>query len=277
MSSEPLVTTLDNEQRARELEPEREQAIRFGRAFPFWAVFKRELRVYFRSPIAYAIAFALFFFVGWLFNAYLAQANGQYPADGTYVPNLITFLLFLIAPLITMRLFAEESREGTIEVLMTLPMGSSQVVLGKFFAAWLYYTAVLAVSLIYVAVLSAVGKPDMGAVAGAYFGAWLYGGAALAVSLVYSAITEDQIVAAFLSAATLLVLYLAGMAASALSGQGNMPWLAEFVREMGFQSHYDATMAVGIIRVQDILYFLILMVVSLFATTLILESRRWRS
>ncbi|HYO89031.1 MAG TPA: ABC transporter permease [Candidatus Limnocylindrales bacterium] len=275
--SDPLMNTIETEQRARALEPEREKAIRFGRAMPAWAVFKRELRVYFRSPIAYAIAFALFFFVGWLFNAYIAQSNGQYPADATYVPSLITFLLFLIAPLITMRLFAEEAREGTIEVLMTLPMGSSQIVLGKFFAAWCYYTVLLQISLIYVLLLALVGVPDLGAAVGAYAGAWLYGGAALAISLVWSAITEDQIVAAFLSAATLLVMYLADIAAGALAGQGNVPWLAEFVRELGFRSHYDATMAVGIIRVQDILYFIILMVISLFATTLILESRRWRS
>ncbi|HYO89028.1 MAG TPA: hypothetical protein VER79_10285 [Candidatus Limnocylindrales bacterium] len=65
--------------------------------------------------------------------------------------------------------------------------------------------------------------------------------------------------------------------ARGLAGQAKVPWLAEFVREPGFRSHYDATMAVGIIRVQDILYFVILMVISLFATTLILESRRWRS
>ncbi len=275
--SEPMTTVLEREQRARELEAERGRAIRFGRPAPLWAVFKREVGVYFRSPIAYAIAFALFFFIGWLFNAYLASANGNFPADATYVPALITFLLFLIAPLITMRLIAEEAREGTLEVLMTLPMGSSQFVLGKFLAAWFYYTVLLGVSLVFVLILSAVGAPDAGAAAGAYLGAWLYGGAALAISLVWSAITEDQIVAAFLSAATLLVMYLADIAAGALAGQGNLPWLAEFVRELGLRSHYDTTMALGILRVQDILYFVILMVISLFATTLILESRRWRS
>lgn len=275
--SDQQMNPVEAKSQARALESKRAASVQFGRALPAWAVFKRELRVYFRSPIAYAIAFALFFFIGWLFNAYIAQANGQYPADATYVPALITFLLFLIAPLITMRLFAEEAREGTIEVMMTLPVSSSQIVLGKFLAAWCYYTLLLLISLIYVLLLALVGVPDLGAAAGAYLGAWLYGGAALAISLVWSAITEDQIVAAFLSAATLLVMYLADIAAGALAGQGNVPWLAEFVRELGFTSHYDATMAAGIIRAEDILYFIILMVISLFATTLILESRRWRS
>lgn len=257
--------------------PEREPAVRIGRAVPVWAVYKRELRVYFRSPIAYAIAFALFFFVGWLFNYNLSVMNGQAPADPTQVPALITFLMFLIAPLITMRLFAEEAREGTIEVLMTQPMSSHHIVLGKFLAAWTYYTVLLLIGLLHLYLLTLIGVPDMGMAFGAYFGAWLYGGAALAISLIWSAVTEDQIVAAFLSAATLLVMYLADLASGALAGQANLPGAAEFVRELGLTAHYDATMAVGIIRVHDILYFVILMVISLFATTLILESRRWRS
>lgn len=247
--------------------------VRLGTALPVWAVFKREFALYFRSPLAYAIGFAVLFFLGVLFNSYVTQVNGQYPADAGYAPALLTFLTFLIAPLLTMRLLSEESREGTLEVLMTLPMGEGSFVIGKFLAAWGYYTILLLLTLVYVVILNSIGVPDFGTAFGAYIGAWLYGGAAIAVALIWSSVTEDQVVAAFLSAATLLVLYLADAAASLLSSS---PLLADIVREIGFRAHYDATMSRGIIRLQDVLFFLFVIIGALFITTRIVESRRWR-
>jgi ABC-2 type transport system permease protein len=246
-------------------------------AFPFWAVFKREFALYFRSPIAYAIAFAVLFFLSWLFNSYVNSANGQFPADATYAPGLLTFLLFLIAPLLTMRLIAEENREGTLEVLMTLPMGESQFIIGKFLAAWAYYTILLALTGVYYVILTLIGTPDSGAAIGAYFGAWLYGGAALAVCMIWSAVTEDQVVAAFLGAATILVLYLADLVSGAIASQGNAQFLADIVRQIGFRAHYESSMARGIIQAHDVLYFVLMIAGALFITTRIVESRRWRS
>lgn len=255
----------------------RQSAVQTGFALPFWAVFKRELTLYFRSPIAYAIAFAMLFFLGWLFNAYITTANGQLPADSTYAPSLLTFLMFLIGPLLTMRLISEETREGTLEVLMTLPMNESSFIVGKFLAAWAYYTVLLLLTLVYHLILLTVGTPDLGAAFGAYLGAWLYGGAVLAVTMIWSAVTEDQIVSAFLGAATVLVLYLAEAASSWIAGQSNFAWLSDVVRELGLQAHYDATMARGIIRAEDILYFLFMIAGALFITTRIVETRRWRA
>ncbi|MBE2181885.1 MAG: ABC transporter permease subunit [Anaerolineae bacterium] len=252
-----------------------EHAVETGAAFPFWAVFKREFKQYFRSPIAYGVAFALFLFLGIYFNGFISQVNGQMPADTTLIPSIITFLMFLFAPLLTMRLIAEETREGTLETLMTLPMSEWQFVVGKFLAVWAYYTVLLLLSLVFVVILTLIGTPDFGATLGAYFGAWLYGGAVLAIALIFSALTEDQIVAAFLGAATILVLYLSNTAASALSAQA--PALANIVREMGLTAHYDATMAAGILRLEDVLYFVFVMIAALFITTRIVEVRRWRS
>lgn len=255
-----------------------------GRSMPWFAVFKREVGLYFRSPIAYGIAFAIFFFLGVLFNGYVAQAvsanasgQAQIPADATYAPGLITFLMFLIAPLLTMRLLAEESREGTLEVLMTLPMNESQFIIGKFLAAWVYYIVLLFLSLLYLLIMASIGTPDMGVAVGAYLGAALYGGAVLAVSMIWSAITEDQIVAAFLGAATVLVLYLAEIAAVWIAGQSTDGTAADFVRELGLQAHYNSTMLNGIIRAEDILYFIFMIVGALFITVRIVETRRWRS
>jgi len=244
-----------------------------------FAVFKRELGLYFRSPVAYAIAFALLLFFGLLFSNSLSQANQQAPADQVnYIPSVLTFLLFLVAPLLTMRLLSEEAREGTLEVLMTMPITEAQFIIGKFLAVWAYYTVLLLLIGIYYVILTIVGVPDSGRAFGMYFGAWLYGGAALAVTMVWSAVTEDQVVAAFLGAATVLVLYLAEVAAGAISNIPNVnPNLGSFIRELGFQAHYDATMLNGVIRAEDVLYFVFMIIAALFITTRIVEVRRWRS
>lgn len=257
---------------------------------PIIAVFKRELALYFRSPIAYAVAFAMLLFLGILFNGNLSFAvqqntgamqqgvTGGYTAsDLNLAPPLITFLMFLIGPLLTMRLLAEESREGTIEVLMTLPMNEAHFIIGKFLAVWAYYTVLLLLTVIYHVILMTVGVPDAGLAFSAYLGAWLYGGAVLAVCMIWSAVTEDQIVAAFLGAATVLLLYLADQFAMALANSPNLANAAEFVRELGLQAHFGATLANGIIRAEDVVYFLLLIVGALFITTRIVETRRWRA
>jgi ABC-2 type transport system permease protein len=248
-----------------------------GGSLPFWAVFKREITQYFRSFVAYAIAFAVLFFLSLLFNGYVVQGNQQFPANSAYVPNILTFLMFLVAPLLTMRLLAEETREGTLEVLMTLPMSDWQFVVGKFLAAWAYYTVLLLITLVYHLILVQIGVPDMGEAFGAYVGAWLYGGAVIAVCMIWTAVTEDQIVAAFLSAATVLVLYLADIGATALGSQPNLRLLADILRELGLQSHYNATLAQGVFRAHDILYFIFVMIGALFITVRIVETRRWRA
>jgi ABC-2 type transport system permease protein len=247
-----------------------------------FAVFKRELGLYFRSPVAYAIAFALLLFFGLLFTGALNQSQqfGQpVTADQLkYIPSLLTFLLFLVAPLLTMRLISEETREGTLEVLMTMPITESQFIIGKFLAVWAYYTVILLLTIAYYIVLTVIGVPDTGRTFGMYLGAWLYGGAALAISLIWSAITEDQVVAAFLGAASVLVFYLADTASKSISGLPNAsPVLTDFIRELGFPAHYDSTMFNGVIRAEDILYFVFLIIAALFITTRIVEVRRWRS
>src|SRR5690349_16553018 len=153
-----------------------------------WAVYKRELGLYFRSPIAYAVAFALLLLFGLIFSSNVSQLNQRTTADNlNFIPSLLTFLLFLVGPLLTMRLLAEENREGTLEVLMTLPMSESMFIIGKFLAVWTYYTVVLALTLVYYLILNSIGIPDHGRAVGVYLGAWLYGGAVLAITMIWSA------------------------------------------------------------------------------------------
>lgn len=259
------------------------------------AVYKRELALYFRSPIAYAIAFALLGFIGLLFSASVIQAvnanitpnqfgqQQQIPAMFVLnATNLLTFLMFLVGPLITMRLIAEENREGTLEVLMTLPMNESAFIAGKFLAAWTYYTVLLLLTLSQVWMVSWIGVPDYGVIFTSYLGAWLYGGAVLAICLIWSAVTEDQVVAAFLGAATVLVLYLSDAVSIYLNTldptQTNnlVQMLINFFGQIGINAHYQSTLAAGLIRAQDIAYYILVIVGALFITTRLVETRRWR-
>lgn len=253
-----------------------------------WAVYKREVGVFFRSPIAYAIAFGLLLFLGVLFSASVNSAvlanqsgfSGQAITANFLVQNnlaVLTFLLFIVAPLLTMRLLSEETREGTLEVLMTLPMGDWVFVVGKYLAVWTFYTVLLGLTFVHTYLLTSIGVLDGGVLFGAYLGAWLYGGATLAVSLIWSALSEDQIVAAFLGSATVLVLFLADGVAQLADTQEFTRQASDFLRELSLQSHYQNTLLEGIIRAQDLAYFVVLIVASLFITTLIVSSRRWRA
>ena len=247
------------------------------------AVFRRELALYFRSPVAYAIAFALLLFLGMLFNGFIAQANAALvlrqrhsgrrrlraqPADLSHVSH---------------RAAADHAAAGGGE-----PRGHAggaadaaaareqlhhrQVSGGL---GLLHRVAVL--SLVFYILQTFVGAPDAGVALGAYGGAWLYGGAVLAITMIWSAVTEDQIVAAFLGSATILVLYLAEIAAIWIAGQGSASVVADFVRELGLQAHFSVTLAQGVVRAEDIAYFVFVIIGALFITTRLVETRRWRA
>ncbi|MBN2306034.1 MAG: ABC transporter permease [Anaerolineae bacterium] len=242
---------------------------------------RRELAQYFTSPIAYMVAFAILVLTGWQFNVDLAQRVGKLPPDGAEVLSTFGFFTIFFTPLLTMRLFAEESREGTLELMLTMPVRDGDVVLGKFLGAWLYYTAILALTLVYQAIWLAITtartyeyRPelDIGPVISAYIGIWLFGGATLSIGLLFSAITENQIVAGFLSMAALFILWLGDFAGLVVQNRA----LAQVIRELSLQSHYSTSFLIGVIRFEDSVFFIGLIVVMLFITTRLIESRRWR-
>ncbi len=250
-----------------------------------WIIFRRELTQYFTSPIAYFVAFAILVLTGLNFNADLAQrvSSGQSP-DGTVVLRNFAFFMIFFAPLITMRLLSEEAREGTLELLLTLPVRDSDIVVGKFLGAWAYLTGILAVTLVYPAIILSLTTfsdaplaPDMdiGPVISSYLGIWLFVGSTIAVGLFFSAITENQIVAGFLSMAALFILWLGDLAgllpASIVSTE-----VALALREISLQAHYSTSFVIGVIRFEDILFYCGVMAVMLFITIQVMESRRWR-
>jgi ABC-2 type transport system permease protein len=237
-----------------------------------WVVFRREVGQYFASPIAYLIAAALLLVTGLYFNADLTFSVGTKPAEPALIPLLLSFAMVFCAPLLTMRLLAEERREGTLELLLTAPVSDGAIVLGKFLSAWFYYTILLALTFIYQIILVSITQPDMGHTMAAYIGIWLYGGATLAVGILFSAITENQIVAAFLSIALLFILWMGELIGQIIT---NLE-LAEVVRQLTLIGHFTSSFAVGLIRAEDIAYYAGITALMLFIAIRVVESNRWR-
>ncbi len=237
-----------------------------------WIIFQREISQYFFSPLAYILAFAFLLMTGLLFNNALTRAIATSPVNPALIPDFLSILMVLFAPLLTMRLLAEESREGTLELLLTSPVADFSIVFGKFLGAWLYYSFLLLLTFIYQIILIQVATPDLLHTVSAYLGIWLYGGATIAVGLLFSALTENQILAAFLSTTTLLMLWMGDLAGQIVA---NIE-LARVIRALTLQGHYSTSFGIGIIRAEDIVYYTGMMVIALYIAIRLVESRRWR-
>jgi ABC-2 type transport system permease protein len=238
-----------------------------------WIVFRRELAQYFTSAFAYVIAAAVLLFTGVVFSRdLLDRAVETTPVNPALIPETLSLTLLFFAPLLTMRLFAEEKREGTLELLMTAPVPEGALVIGKFLGAWAYFTILLLLTLVYQVILGSLTAPDFGHTACAYIGIWLYGGAALAVGLLYSSLTENQIVAAFLGVITLFVLYVGDLAGQLI---GNIE-VARFIRALSLQGHFSTSFAAGLLRAEDAAFYAGVTVIMLFVTIRVVEAERYR-
>jgi len=214
-----------------------------------YTLFKKELMGYFNSPIAY-IFLAIFLVVGnWLFfNSFflIGQANMR-----NYFILLPWIFLFL-TPAITMRLWAEEKRSGTIEFLLTLPITDWQIILGKFFGALAFLGVALLLSITLPATVMSLGQPDLGPIIGSYLGALFMGATYLAIGLFISSLTKNQIVAFMFSIAGCFLLYIVGIDfIVATSPQ----FLAPVLKFIGIGTHFD-NIARGVIDTKDIIYYI---------------------
>lgn len=238
-----------------------------------WIIFRREVGQYFASPVAYLVAAGFLLLTGLIFNNDLTVSATVRPASPSVVPSFLSFALIFIAPLLTMRILAEEHREGTLELLLTAPVKDSEIVIGKFLSAWFYYSLLLALTLAYQIILVSITEPDLGHALSAYIGIWLYGGATLAVGLLFSALTENQVVAAFLATATLLMFWLGGIAGQIVANID----LARLIFTLTLPGHFITSFAVGLLRAEDAAYYAGLIAVMLYVTIRIVESHRWRA
>jgi ABC-2 type transport system permease protein len=171
-----------------------------------------------------------------------------------------------------MRLLAEEQQTGTIEVLMTLPVTDLQVVLGKFLAAFLFYAMITALTLIYPVILLRFGNPDIGPMVSTYVGVLLWGAALLGVGVLASAASDNQINAFIIAFGIILLLYLTLIPAQLFTVG---PTVGAILNEISLQPHLNNFLD-GLLTAKDVLYFLVVTAISLFAAARILESRRWR-
>jgi ABC-2 type transport system permease protein len=238
-----------------------------------WYIAKRELGSLFVQPIAYVIAAALVGITSSIFSTQIRQSIafggvvGVEQALQTYV-----FLLIFAAPAITMRLLSEEQRSGTMELLMTLPIRDSEVAIGKWLGAFIFYAAMTALTLIYPLILLSFSNPDIGVLWTSYLGTLLIGGALIGVGVLASALSENQIAAFFIGFGACLFLYLAGVVSQALDFNST---LGTILNELSLNSHFNQFYQ-GLLLATDIIYYVGLTAVCLFAATRVLESRRWR-
>ena len=253
------------------------------------AIVERELRAYFSSPIAYVVLTIFVFLSGLFFRSILAQVMqmglisqmqaaqlGPRPMD---MPGMISrgflstmsVILLFIMPMLTMGLFSEEKKRGTIELLLTAPVTDLQVVLGKFFAAGTFFVILLLSTAIPTAVLYLYSTPASGPILTAYLGLLLYGLSIVAIGLFISTLTENQIIAAVLSFGTIMVLWLVDVVAN----NAESPTSKGILTYLSILSHLDDFMK-GVLSTSHIIFYLSLMLIGLFLTYRSIDSLRWR-
>ena len=232
-----------------------------------WAIAQRELRSYFVSPVAYVVGALFLLITGYLFAIILGQSSeaSLRPLFG----NFAVIFLFIV-PGLTMRLIAEEQRTGTLELLLTAPVRDYELVLGKFLGVLLLLLAMLAITLIYPAILLLAGNPDRGPMAAGYLGVILQGAAFLAIGLFASSLTQNQIIAALLAFVILLLLWLSEALSQFTGGR-----VGDFFRFLSITRHFD-DFPRGVIDSRHVIFFLTIIAAALFFAVQSVQARRWR-
>jgi len=232
------------------------------------AIAWKEIKTYFASPMAYIIIAVYAGLAAYYFVSSISGVLPEASIRGFLIPSTLIFTLF--APVLTMRLLAEEQKLGTLELLMTAPLLDYEIVLGKFIAAIATLISTLVPTFYLVLLLFWFGSPDIGPIITGYFGFLLFGVASLSVGLFASSLSQNQIVSAVIAMGILLLLSIIDMAADYV-GSG----FVEIVLQMSLTHHFE-DFSRGVIDTHDLVYYLIFTSFLLFITVRSLESRRWR-
>ncbi len=236
-------------------------------------ILKREMASYFATPLAYVfiviflmLAGSFTFFFGGFFD------NGQ--ADLRVFFNYHPWLYLFLVPALSMRLWAEERKSGTLEMLMTLPISLRDMVLGKFLAAWLFLGLALMLTFPIWLTVNYLGDPDNGVILAGYFGSWLMAGALLAVGSCLSACTKNQVIAFILTVVVCFLLMVSGMDIVMEWMPGWFSdWVINSVAALSFVSHFNA-IAKGVLDLRDLVYFLIMITGWLMATGIVIDMKK---
>lgn len=231
-------------------------------------VFKRELASYFNSPIAYIYLTVFISLSSWLFlKAFFLIGE----ASMRNFFGLLPWVFFFFVPAVTMRSWAEEKKSGTLELLLTLPLGDVEVVVGKFLAGLAFLGLSLALSVVLPIVVAALGDPDPGQIFGGYLGAVLLGSAYLAIGLFVSSLTENQIVAFIVSVVAVFALFVLGED-FVLFGLPDR--LVPVFSYLSLGGHFDSV-ARGVLDTRDIIYYLSVIGLFLYLNVKSIEAWRW--
>ena len=241
----------------------------------FISVLKREFKGYFTTPVAYVFLVIFLFLAGYATfepgrgNFFLARQAYLRP----FFANLPALFIFLI-PAVAMRLWAEERRSGTIEVLLTLPLTVTQAVLGKFFAAWLFLAVGLFLTCPIIFTVSYLGDPDWGLIITGYLGTILMAGSYLSIGIFCSALTKNQVVGFILAVVACSVLVAAGSPPALDFLSRWVPgFFVDIFESLSFMNHFDSIQK-GVLEFKDLLFYISIMCGWLIATVVLLQNRK---
>jgi len=236
-------------------------------------IMRRELSGYFATPLAYIFILIFLVLANW-FTFYLGGLFERGQADLNPFFNFHPWLYLFLIPALSMRLWAEERKSGSIELLMTLPVTLWQAVLGKFLAAWLFAAIALALTFPLWITVNYLGAPDNGAILAAYVGSLLLAAGFLAIGSCMSAVTRNQVVAFILGVVVCFVFLLAGFPMVLDAFRGWAPQsLVDAIASLSFLTHFES-IAKGVIDFRDLLYFGMLIGYFLLATVVVLDVRK---
>ena len=231
------------------------------------AVAGRELRGYFASPLAYVVAAFFMLVAGYFFSLILFHTK---QASLQPLFSNLTVIFLLITPALTMRLLADERKSGTIELLMTSPITDRDLVLGKYLSAVLFLAFLLGLTLVYPVILSFVGQPDWATIATGYLGIFLLGASFMAIGVFASSVTANMIIAAMVTFALSLVIWLLPSAGQMFGGVA-----ADVMSYLSVINHQE-NLGRGVVDTTDLLFYISFIIAFLFLTIRSVETYHWR-
>ncbi|MCW7554271.1 ABC transporter permease subunit [Endozoicomonas gorgoniicola] len=236
-------------------------------------IFKRELGSYFATPLAY-VFIVIFLMLTGAFTFYLGRFYEMRQADLSAFFNFHPWLYLFLIPAISMRLWAEERKTGTLELLLTLPISLKQAVLGKFLAAWVFSGIALLLTFPIWLTVNYLGQPDNGVILAGYIGSWLMAGTFLAIGSCLSAMTHNQVIAFIMTVVVCFLFVLAGFPLVLDAFRGWAPqWLVDGIAALSFLTHFDA-ISKGVLDLRDVLYFVVMMLAWLIATAITIDMKK---
>jgi len=238
-----------------------------------WTIARRELTAYFISPVAYVFLVIFLLLTGFFtftVGAFFERGEASLASFFVWHP----WLYLVLVPAVGMRVWSEERRAGTIELLLTMPVATWQAILAKFLASWVFLAIALALTFPVVLTVNYLGSPDNGVIVAGYLGSLLLAGAYLAISCMTSAMTRNQVVAFILAVVICLFLILCGFApVTGLMTRWASPALVDTVAAFSVVTHFNGFER-GVIDTRDLLYFFSVIGYALFATGVIIRSHR---